>query len=82
MAGSRMHHQPGGLVQHQQLIVFMHDVQRDVFGQRHGLVFDDDSDHQHLAAHDFFFRFGLLAIQRERAILDPLLQAFTRIGGK
>ncbi|MCY1235749.1 hypothetical protein D9M72_483780 [compost metagenome] len=76
VAGSRVHHQPGGLVDHQQGVVFIDHVQRHVLGResgrfRRGLRLDLDAvAHLHRVA-----RPAHLAVDAHGAAFDPLLQA-------
>ena len=47
---SRMHHQVAGLVQHHDVIVFVNDIQRDIFGfQGAGFFFGNLVHHHHHA---------------------------------
>ncbi|MCY1557676.1 hypothetical protein D9M68_945460 [compost metagenome] len=76
VAGGRVNHQPGGLVDDQQRVVFIDHVQRHIL-RRKGRGFGgglrlhlDAVAHLHRIA-----RAAHLAVDAHRAAFDPLLQA-------
>ena len=71
MAGGRMHHQPGGLVEHQQVIVFVDDVQLDVLGHPLALGLALGAQRQLGAAMDGVTRTQHGAVDGQAAVLDP-----------
>ena len=77
-----MYHQSSGLVNHQNLIIFVDDIQRDIFclpvafGRQLGLQLQRFTADQLIAATAHF------AVHQQLAIFDPLLQARTGIIGK
>ncbi len=81
MPGRRVHHQTGGLVHNQQMLIFKDNVEVDLFslpiGHRlHGHIQGDLVAHHHLVP-----RFALLAIDQQGACLDPVLYAGSGVLG-
>ncbi len=82
MPGRRMHHQPGRLVDHQNLVVFIDDVERNVL--RHPfalrLLFGAQLEHRTGMHGVAGAQHG--AIHRQQTILDPGREARTRVFGE
>ncbi len=77
MAG--MHHQSGWLVYHQQVLVFIHDVERDVFRGDFHLVARTVHHHRHhIARLDAVVGFHCLAVDQYAPRLGCLLDAVAR----
>ncbi|MNQ41246.1 hypothetical protein D3C85_549160 [compost metagenome] len=77
-----MHHQTGGLVQHQQVFVFIDDVEFDVLGNplSLGLLLGIQFQ-QRPAVHDVA-RAQHAAVDSEKAVLDPAGKAGTGVLGE
>ena len=82
MPGRRMHHQAGGLVDHQQCVVFIDDIQLDVFRLPVTLHFPLGIQFQQFAAVEDIPWPNLLAVHQQAAILDPALQPGTGMAGE
>ncbi|MOA06414.1 hypothetical protein D3C78_1260460 [compost metagenome] len=77
-----MHHQPGGLVQHQQVLVLVDDVEGDILRQILDLRLALGLQLQHGTAVDDVARTQHGAVDGQPAILDPASQARARMIGK
>lgn len=75
VAGRRVHHQAGGLVQHQQVVVLVDDVQLDVLGHPLTLGLQFGIERQHGTAIDGVAGAEHLAVHGESPFLDPGGQA-------
>ena len=83
VAGAGMHYQPGRLVEHQDGLVFVDDVERDRLGHHAIIVRLAGHAQPHLlAAGDLGLRRRRFAVDRERALGEPVLQARTRVVGQ
>src|SRR5690606_2788883 len=82
VAGAGMDHQPGRLVQHEQVLVLVQHVKRDVLGHRLGLDLGHLGQADGLAALHRVARARRLAVQQGVAGLDPGGQAGTGIFGE
>src|SRR5690554_4245289 len=71
MARRRVHHQPGRLVDHQQVLVFVHDIQRDRLGFPGNLHFRLGVQVQNVVHHDFVPGLTGFAVHRQRPAFDP-----------
>ena len=75
VAGGRMDHQAGRLVDDQDMVVFIDDVQLDVLGNPLALGFLLGLKRQHGAVVDDVARAHDLAIDGQQALFDPGGQA-------
>ncbi len=82
MPGSRVHDQAGRLVDHHDLVVFVDDVQLDVFGHplALGLLFGLQNEQR--AAMDGISRAHDRTIDRQAALFDPRSKPRTRVLGE
>jgi outer membrane protein assembly factor BamD len=70
-----MDDQAGGLVDDQHVLIFEHDIQRDVFRQNFGVGFDwNRAQHNGLTAKDLVFCCPRIASNKDFTELDPTLQ--------
>ncbi|MOA16144.1 hypothetical protein D3C78_1363390 [compost metagenome] len=79
VARSRVDHQPGGLVDHQDVVVFIDDIQLDVLGHPLALGFLLGLKGQQRAAVDDIARTQDGAIDRQAPLLDPGGKARARV---
>ena len=79
MPGSRMHHQPGRLVDDQQVLVFVDDIQCNVLGQPFALGFLLGLQRQQRTGMYRVARTQHGAIHGQTPLLDPGAQARTRV---
>ena len=82
MARRRVDHQPGRLVDHQDLVVFVDDIQLDVLGHPFTLGFLLGVEGQDGATVDDIARAQYRAVDRQAAVLDPRGQARARVLGE
>ncbi|MCW0424878.1 hypothetical protein NB713_002821 [Xanthomonas sacchari] len=82
IAGARVHHQPGRLVQHDDLVVLVQHLQRDVLGQGVGLGVQHRVQAGDLAAAQRIARPRRGAVEQGVAGFDPFGQARTRVFGE
>ncbi len=82
VAGSRMDDKPGRLVDHHDLVVFIDDVQLDVFGLPLALGFLLGVQHQQRATVDGVAGAHDGAIDRQTALFDPRSQPRARVLGE
>src|SRR5690554_814010 len=75
MARGRVYHQPGRFVDHQQVLVFVHDIQGDGLGFPGNLHFRLGIQLQNIVQHDFVTGLAGFAVHRQRPAFDPGLQA-------
>ena len=78
VAGARMDHQPGRLVEHEQVFVFVENPERNFFGligDRGDIRLGQPND---VSGLDRFARPGLPIVPSHRAGANPLLQTRTR----
>ena len=73
VAGSRMHHQPLGLVDDQQIIVFIHNIQRDLGGGNGNLLHLGKGVGNHVSWLQAVILPGGLAVARYQPLLDAAL---------
>ena len=79
MPGRRMHHQPGRFVDHHDLVVLVHDVERDAFALGAGLLGRRHGDGDHLAGVDAIAGIADRAVpDRDRAVEDQRFQPSAR----
>ncbi len=79
VARSRVDHQPGRLVDHQDVVIFIDDIQLDVLGQPLALGFLLGLEGQQRAAIDDIARTQDGAINRQAPLLDPGGKARARV---
>jgi hypothetical protein len=73
MAGARMHHHPGGFIQHDKVRVLVQDFQRERF-RRHRRRFDGrDGDADAITFADGKVRLGLAPIEADVPVGDEFL---------
>lgn len=82
MPGSRVHDQPGRLVDHHDLVVFVDDVQLDVFGDPLALGLLLGLKCKHGATMDGVSRAHDGTIDRQAALFDPRSKPRTRVLGE
>ena len=82
MPGSRVHHQPSRLVDHQQVIVLVNDVQRDILRHPLTLGFLFGFQLQHRTEVHHIARTQYRAVDSQAPFLDPAGQARTRVFSK
>ena len=74
MASGRMHHQSRGLVQHDHMLIFMQDIQREILGDPLDTVLSLRRQHQLIIHGDLVARFGGALITLQTSGFDPLSQ--------
>lgn len=79
VASSRVDHKPSGLVDHQDVVVFIDDIQLDVLGHPLALGFLLGVERQQRTAVDDIARTQDSAIHRQAPLLDPGGQARARV---
>ena len=83
VAGAGMHHEPGRFVDHQNGVVLVDDIERDRLGDHAGIVRLAGHEQAYLlAAGDLGLGHRRFAVDRERALGEPVLQARTRVVGQ
>jgi hypothetical protein len=83
VAGAGMNDEAGWLAKHDQVVVFVEHVERDVFALRLRIFRFGQVDLEDIAGMDLLLRFGhRLAVDRHRSLcdqaLDPVAGEFTR----
>jgi len=71
----RVDHQPGGLVDHDQVVILVHHVQINGLGLIIQLRLNFHFQRQRFITGQLLFGLGLGSVDRQHAILDPGLQA-------
>ena len=82
MTGCRVHNQTRGLIQHQDMLIFKHNIEWNLFGFvlfNHG---DGRSNHNLLTAVELIARANHLAVDGKLTLFNPTLNARARIVGK
>ena len=79
VARGRVHHQPGGLVDHQQVLVLVADLQRDGLGKAFHLPLRLGVQFHPVAGRDLVALSGGAAVEQGTALADPGLQAAARV---
>ena len=74
MASGRMHHQSRGLVQHDHMLIFMQDIQREILGDPLDTVLSLRRQQQLIIHGDLVARFGGALITLQTPGFDPLSQ--------
>jgi len=78
MPGSRVHHHPSRLINHKDIFVFIHNIQRDSFGLKIRLLDRRNGHLQEITRHDDLPGFaGWQSIDQYLSISDQSLQAGT-----